>query len=381
MGRRGYPAEFRRKVLDLVAAGRPVARIAAELGISDQTIYTWARQDRIDQGLEPGLSTGEKTELAEARRRIHQLESELAANRRAMELIREAVPPKVRYAAVTTMAAEGIPVDVACRVLDVSTSGYYASLNRPLSPRQVRHALLTETIRRIHAESRGTYGNRRVHAELVLGRGLSIGRHQVELLMHRAGLAGATGRPRFKRCKPDTVSADLVDRKFAREGPDQLWVTDITEHHTREGKVYCAVVLDVFSRRVVGWSIDSSPTAALTTNALSMATQNRAPNAGTVIHSDHGVQFGSWAFTQRAKESGLVPSMGSIGDCYDNGLMESFWSRMQVELLDRHRWKTRIELANAIFDYLEIWHNRRRRHSALGWVSPIEYETKHTTVA
>lgn len=346
MGRRGYPSEFRRKVLDLVLAGRPVAQIAAELGISDQTIYTWARQDRIDQGLEPGLSTGEKTELAEAKRRIHQLESELAATRRAMELIREAVPPKVRYAAVTTMAAEGIPVDVACRVLDVSTSGYYAWLHRPLSPRQIRHALLTETIRRIHTESRGTYGNRRVHAELVLGRGLNIGRHQVELLMHRAGLAGATGRPRFKRCKPDTLSADLVDRKFAREGPDQLWVTDITEHHTREGKVYCAVVLDVFSRRVVGWSIDSSPTAVLTTNALSMAIQNRAPDAGTVIHSDHGVQFGSWAFTQRAKESGLVPSMGSIGDCYDNGLMESFWSRMQVELLDRHRWKTRIELAN-----------------------------------
>ncbi|MEX5258328.1 IS3 family transposase [Kocuria arenosa] len=381
MGRRGYPSEFRRKVLDLVAAGRPVAQIAAELGISDQTIYTWARQDRIDQGLEPGLSTGEKTELAEARRRIHQLETELAATRRAMELIREAVPPKVRYAAVTTMATEGIPVDVACRVLDVSTSGYYASLHRPLSPRQIRHTLLTETIRRIHTESRGTYGNRRVHAELVLGRGLSIGRHQVELLMHRAGLAGATGRPRFKRCKPDTVSVDLVDRQFTREGPDQLWVTDITEHHTREGKVYCAVVLDVFSRRVVGWSIDSSPTAVLTTNALSMAIQNRSPAAGAVIHSDHGVQFGSWAFPQRAKESGLVPSMGSIGDCYDNGLMESFWSRMQVELLDRHRWKTRIELANAIFDYLEIWHNRRRRHSALGWVSPVEYEMKHTTVA
>lgn len=121
MGRRGYPAEFRRKVLDLVAAGRPVSRIAAEWGISDQSIYTWARQDRIDEGLEPGLSTGEKAELTEARRRIHQLETELAATRRAMELVREAVPPKVRYAAVTTLAAEAVPVDVACRVLDVST--------------------------------------------------------------------------------------------------------------------------------------------------------------------------------------------------------------------------------------------------------------------
>ena len=141
---------------------------------------------------------------------------------------------------------------------------------------------------------------------------------------------------------------------------DQLWVTDITEHPTREGKVYCAVVLDVCSRRVVGWSIDSAPTAALVTNALGMAIDARRPVAGTIIHSDHGVQFGSWAFTTRAKQSGLVPSMGSIGDCYDNAVIEAFWSRMQVELLDRQRWRTRLELANAMFDYLEIFHNRRR---------------------
>jgi transposase InsO family protein len=143
--------------------------------------------------------------------------------------------------------------------------------------------------------------------------------------------------------------------------------------------VYCAVVLDVCSRRVVGWSIDSSPTAALTTNALGMAIDQRNPAAGTVIHSDHGAQGGSWAFTTRAKESGLVPSMGSIGDCYDNAVIESFWSRMQVELLNRRRWKTRIELANAIFEYLEIFHNRQRRHSALGWLTPIEFE-KQTTI-
>jgi transposase InsO family protein len=138
------------------------------------------------------------------------------------------------------------------------------------------------------------------------------------------------------------------------------------------------VVLDVYSRRVVGWSIDSSQTANLVTNALGMAIGNRSPTA-TVIHSDHGVQFTSWAFTRRATESGLVPSMGSIGDCYDNAVIEAFWGRMQVELLDRRRWRTRIELANAIFEYLEIFHNRRRRHSALGMLTPIEYETLHPT--
>jgi putative transposase len=149
--------------------------------------------------------------------------------------------------------------------------------------------------------------------------------------------------------------------------------------------VYCAVVLDTYARRVVGWPIDASPTAALVTNALGMAITNRgitpAGSTGTVIHSDQGVQFGSWAFTQRAKDSGLVPSMGSVGDCYDNGLMESFWSRMQVELLNRRRWTTRIELANAIFEYLEIFHNGQRRHSALGYLTPIVFENKATPVA
>ena len=188
------------------------------------------------------------------------------------------------------------------------------------------------------------------------------------------------GRPRWVRANRDAIATDLVDRRFTQTAQDKLWVTDITEHPTREGKVYCAVVLDAFSRRVVGWSIDSSPTAALVTNALGMAIDSRRPEPGTIIHSDHGVQFGSWAFTHRAKASGLLPSMGSMGDCYDNAMIESFWSRMQVELLDRKRWNTRIELANAMFEYLEIWHNRHRRHSALGWLSPIEFETQNEIV-
>ncbi len=165
----------------------------------------------------------------------------------------------------------------------------------------------------------------------------------------------------------------MVNRDFTRAAPNQLWVTDITEHPTREGKVYCAVVLDSYSRKVVGWSIDSTQTATLVTNALGMAISNRQLN-GTVIHSDHGCQFTSWAFTRRVQDAGLAPSMGSIGDCFDNGMIESFWGRMQTELLNRRRWKTRIELANAIFEYLEIFHNRQRRHSSLGMLTPNEYE-------
>ena len=149
------------------------------------------------------------------------------------------------------------------------------------------------------------------------------------------------------------------------------------------GKGYCAVVLDTFSRRVVGWSINTHPSAALVTNALGMAIEQRHPEEGaTVIHSDQGTQFTSWAFTQRAIDSGLLPSMGSVGDCYDNAMIESFWSRMQVELLDRRRWKTRLQLTSAIFEYLEIFHNRQRRHSALDMLTPVEYEMRNaSTVA
>jgi transposase InsO family protein len=276
------------------------------------------------------------------------------------------------------MAAEGRPVQLGCRVLAVSESGYYAQHERPLSARAIRHAFLTELIRRVHLDSRGTYGALRIHAELTLGHGLAVGHCAVEMLMQRAGIAGVCGRPRFRRIPNVATASDLVERHFRSEDPDRLWVTDITEHPTREGKVHCAVVLDVFSRRVVGWSIDSSATAALVTNALGMAIEGRRPD-GTVIHSDQGTQFTSWAFTRRAIDSGLLPSMGSVGTCYDNAMIESFWSRMQVELLDRRIWRTRVELANAIFEYLEIFHNRQRRHSALGMLTPVEFETRHRT--
>jgi putative transposase len=277
------------------------------------------------------------------------------------------------------MAAEGLPVQLACRLLVVAESGYYEWRSRQPSQRAIRHVWLTEQIRAVHAASRGTYGARRVHAELTLGLGLQVGHNQVEVLMARAAIKGLPGtrRPRPRRETP--TAADLVERMFTRTQPNRLWVTDITEHRTYEGKVYCAVVLDTFSRRVVGWSIDSSQTAALVTNALGMAITNRDPQPGVIVHSDHGVQFTSWAFTDRAKRSGLVPSMGSIGDCYDNAVIESFWGRMQTELLNRKRWRTRIDLANAIFDYLEIFHNRQRRHSALGMCTPIEFELLHQT--
>jgi putative transposase len=275
------------------------------------------------------------------------------------------------------MASEGLSVEVASGVLDVSSAGYCAWWARPLSPRAVRHAWLTDVIREVHTASYGTYGANRVHGELTLGRGIVVGHNAIAMLMRRAGIAGRNGSRGWRGAPGGATAEDLVDRQFLRARPNELWLTDITEHPTREGKVYCAVVLDAFSRRVVGWSIGHNPTAALTCNALGMAIEQRDATRGTVVHSDHGTRFTAWTFSDRARKSGLLPSMGTVGDCYDNAMMEAFWSRMQVELLDTRRWKTRVELANAIFEYLEVFHNRRRRHSSLGMLTPIEFELKN----
>ena len=154
-------------------------------------------------------------------------------------------------------------------------------------------------------------------------------------------------------------------------------MSDITEHRTREGNVYCCAVLDAFSRKVIGWSIDSTQTASLVTNALGMAITARKLADDAIIHSDRGVQFTSWAFSEKVRNAGLAPSMGAVGSPYDNAMMEAFWARMQVELLDRHRWRTRIELANAIFEYLELFHNKQRRHSSLNMLTPDAFEAQY----
>jgi putative transposase len=218
---------------------------------------------------------------------------------------------------VAELHADGVRVRQACYALGVSTSGYYDWKTRAPSARPVRHAWLTDLTGQARDASYGTYGQPRVRAGLQRTHGLLIGRNTVALLMQRAGLSGLPLRRRAKRVPAQKTVTDLVKRKFTADGPNRLWVTDITEHPTREGKVYCCVVIDVFSRRVVGWAIDTAQQADLATNALGMATGSRRPSPGAVIHGDHGTQFTSWAFTSRAKNAGLLPSLGTVGDPYD----------------------------------------------------------------
>jgi putative transposase len=271
-----------------------------------------------------------------------------------------------------------VDVTVACRVLGVSRSGYYEWLGRAPSARQVADDQLSATIVEVHEASRGTYGAPRVHAELRLGLGLACGRKRVARLMRTAGLAGICHRRKHRRAGPaPAVHDDLVQRRFLADAPDRLWVTDITEHPTAEGKVYCAAVLDVFSRVVVGWSIADHMRAELVVDALEMARWRRRPEPGAVVHSDRGSQYTSWIFGHRLRTAGLLGSMGRVASSVDNGMIESFWSTMQRELLDRRQWRTKAELGSAIFEWIEAFYNPRRRHSALGYLSPVQFEDLH----
>ena len=273
---------------------------------------------------------------------------------------------------------EDLPVAACCRVMGVSTSGFYAWRACPVSDRDFDDAVLTNTIVDVHRMSRRSYGSPRVHAELRLGQGVRCSRKRIERLMRQAGVAGIYRRKNrgCTRRDPDAApSDDLVNRSFDPAEPDRLWVMDVTEHPTGEGKVYLAVVLDAFSRRVIGWSMADHIRAELVVDAVQMAIWRRRPPEGqTVAHSDHGSQYTSWAFGRRLRSAGLLGSMGSIGDCFDNSVAESFFGTLQLELLDEHRWDTRQQLALAIFDWIEAWYNPRRRHSYCSMLSPVDYE-------
>ena len=266
------------------------------------------------------------------------------------------------------------PASTCCRLLGVSRQGYYRYRKRPTSSTELRRRWLTGLIREIHVASRGTYGYRRIHAELTIGMNIPCSSRLISVLMTRAGIGGLPGPARIKRLKGVATADDLVNRKFHRLALNELWVTDITEHPTREGKIYCAAVLDACSRKIIGWAIDSTQDSTLVVNALDMAIRARQPGPGGIVHADHGVQFTSWVFTQKIRSAGLLPSFGTVGDGLDNAMMESFWSTMQIELLNRKKWKTRIELANAIFEYIEVFYNRRRRHSSLEYATPHDYD-------
>ena len=271
-------------------------------------------------------------------------------------------------------------IKTMCRVLGVSRSGFHAWAKREPSARALEDERLTERIREIHRANRRVYGAPRIHAELALGDGVRVGRKRVERLMRQAGISGMVARKRGRttiRVPGVRVCEDLVDRAFLAAAPNRLWVADITYLRTWEGWLYLVAVQDVFSRRIVGWSMADHMRTELVTDALEMALAQRRPAPGLIWHSDQGSQFVSLAFGQQARAAGIAQSMGSRGDCFDNAVAESFFATLKKELVHGRSWPSKAELRTEIFEYVEVFYNRRRRHSTLGFLSPRSSRTRH----
>ena len=274
------------------------------------------------------------------------------------------------------------PIAKVARLLGVSPSGYYAWRDRELSPRKQYDAVLKACISNIHHRSRGTYGAPRIHAELASD-GIQIGRKRVARLMREMALAGVSRRKGTRTTRRDhrlRPAPDLVERRFEADAPDVLWVADITYVPTWAGFLFLAVVVDAFSRRVVGWSMANHLRTELVLEALNMALWQRRPD-NVVHHSDQGSQYTSYAFGKRCREMRVAPSMGSVGDCFDNAMAESFFATLECELIDRRVFRTQAEARMAIFEYIEGWYNPHRRHSGLGYLSPLNFERSNQQVA
>jgi len=399
MARRGYSPEFRQRVIDLVEAGRPVAAVATELGISGQSIYTWRRQARIDAGIETGMTTAEHAELAALRKRVRELETELAIHRRATELGR-GTPTQKQVRGHQSDGRGGTPRRAGVRpaggvgvgLLRLAGSPALGAVDPPrLAERRHRggSCRLPADLRRRPGSCRAHHGPRH--------RGVPSDRRDPDATGRAAGHLGAAkvpqgpqrgdrGGSRGPRLRPSRARPAVGHRHHrAPDARGQGLLRGGAGHLQPPRRRSCPH--ERSPPRTSPGPAATQPSAALATApGLDTAEPPAAfpawsPPDTSIIEVlrrplESG-QFTSWAFTQRAVDSGLLPSMGSVGDCFDNAMVESFWSRMQVELLDRKRWRTRIELANAIFEYLEIWHNRQRRHTSLGMLTPIEFEARH----
>jgi transposase InsO family protein len=269
------------------------------------------------------------------------------------------------------------PVTLMCETLEVSTAGYYAWRDRPLSTRRQRQDTLTTQIRTIHAEVKARYGSPRVHAELqARGHGCCV--NTVARLMREAGIAAKTVR-KFRHTTDSDhglpVAENVLDRQFSAKAPNEAWVSDITYVPTREGWLYLAAVEDLYSRAVVGWAMDARMTSRLVVDALGMAVQRRLPGAELVSHSDRGSQYASAHYRRLLSEHGITCSMSRRANCWDNAPMESFFASLKKELVHHEDYQTREEAKASIFEYIEVFYNRQRRHSTLGFKSPTEYES------
>jgi putative transposase len=379
------PPEFRRRAVELARQReKPIAQIASDFGIAETCLRRWMKQDDVDSGRTEGVSTDERAELVRLRRELRVAQMEIEILKRASAYFaRENVLP--RWGSAGPRARRGRQPAGRCHDGLPSAGGLPLGLLRVARPGAQRSSRGRRAGEQHHHRGpcrlprhvRGAAGARRAPPRPGAGVRAQAGRPADA--PRRAGLAGVCHRRKRHRAGPaPAVHADLVQRRFVADAPDRLWVTDITEHPTAEGKVYSAAVLDVFSRVVVGWSIADHMRSELVVDALEMARWRRRPEPGAVVHSDRGSQYTSWIFGHRLRAAGLLGSMGRVASSVDNGMIESLWSILQREPLDRRSWTTKAELGSAIFEWIEAVYNARRRHSALGYLSPVQFEALHT---
>ncbi|WP_431768793.1 IS3 family transposase [Salinibacter sp.] len=375
-----YPQKFRAQIIELARNGRTPSDLADEFEPTETTIRNRLKQADRDEGKSAeGLSTDERKELRELRKKLRELKQERDILAKANGLVRtgEGRCTSKIFRFIKAHRAE-FPISAMCRVLGVSRSGYYAWQKREPSQRAQEDVILTDRIKQIHADSRGTYGRPRIRAALQ-AEGIRIGKERVARLMKAAGLKGVSRRKRPSttiRKESARSVPDLVERNFTAEKPDELWVADITYVPTDAGYLYLAVVLDAFGRRIVGWAMADHLRTELVLDALDMAAEQRSPEE-TVHHSDQGCQYTAIAFGNRCKDTGVRPSVGSVGDCYDNAMCESFFATLECELIERKTFSDRYEARLVVFDYVEGFYNPHRLHSALGYQSPVDYEKEY----
>jgi putative transposase len=288
----------------------------------------------------------------------------------------------VRFAFIQAEKAS-FPVAAMCRLFGVTRQGYYAYANRPPSPRVEQERTLGEIVRRAFVASGETYGSPRVLRELRKA-GIAVGKRRVERAMRGMGLTPPTPRRHVRTTiqeRSHPVAPNELARDFTAKRPNERWVTDITYVWTREGWAYVAAILDLFSRAVVGWAVDSSLSTALPLEALRRAVQRRRPSAGLLHHSDRGCQYTSNEYREALGKLGITVSMSRTGNCWDNAVAESFFSTLKNELIHRRQWSNRTELHSAVFQYVEVFYNRRRMHSSLDYRTPAEAEEEYAKAA
>ena len=375
-----YPLEFRREAVQLLKrSGRSVPAARSRARVSPQSLRTGRRQLDVDEGRPEGLSSDEREELRRLRRENRIAHRGARDPEKSGGLLRQGQrDPAVIFRFIAAKKAEH-SIKTMCRVLGVSRSGFHAWPRRPPSARALEDERLTERIREIHRANRRVYGSPRIHAELRMADGVRVGRKRVERLMRQAGITGMVASKRGRttiRVPGVRVCEDLVDRAFLAAAPNRLWVADITYLRTWEGWLYLVAVQDVYCRRIVGWCMADHMRTELVTDALQMALAQRRPGAG----ADLALRSGQPVRLARLRPAGprrrASPNRWAArGDCFDNAVAESFFATLKKELIHGRSWPSKAELRTEVFEYIEVFFNRRRRHSTLGFLSPAQFET------